>query len=125
MAVEEQVISIFAGTRGFIDDIPTGDVRRFEAELLEEFRSRHRELLDHIKSEGSLPDEDTITQAIKDFKERFSPSEDTEDKREEEDTEEQEEASAEERAETQAQEEGEGEEPPGGPAAEADAPAPG
>src|SRR5437868_10211157 len=125
MAVEEQVISIFAGTRGFIDDIPTGDVRRFEAELLEEFRSRHRELLDHIKSEGSLPDEDTITQAIKDFKERFSPSEDAEDKREEEDTEEQEEARAEDQAETQAQEEGEGEEPPGGAAAEADAPAPG
>src|SRR5205823_14619443 len=125
MPVEEQVISIFAGTRGFIDDIPTGDVRRFEAELLEEFRSRHRELLDHIKNEGSLPDEDTITEAIKAFQERFSPSEDTEDKREEEDTEEQEEAGAEEKAETQAQEEGEGEEPPGGPAAEADAPAPG
>ena len=125
MPVEEQVISIFAGTRGFIDDIPTGDVRRFEAELLEEFRSRHRELLDHIKNEGSLPDEDTITEAIKAFQERFSPSEDTEDKREEEDTEEQEEAGAEERAETQGQEEGEGEEPPGGAAAEADAPAPG
>src|SRR5437868_6048649 len=125
MPVEEQVISIFAGTRGFIDDIPTGDVRRFEAELLEEFRSRHRELLDNIKNEGSLPDEDTITEAIKAFKERFSPSEDAEDKREEEDTEEQEEARAEDQAETQAQEEGEGEEPPGGAAAEADAPAPG
>ncbi|TMK88867.1 MAG: F0F1 ATP synthase subunit alpha, partial [Actinobacteria bacterium] len=125
LPVEEQVVSIFAGTRGFIDDISTGDVRRFEHELLEEFRSRHRELLDNIKNEGSLPDEDTITQAIKDFKERFSPSEDTEDKREEEDTEEQEEARAEEQAETQAQEEGEGEEPPGGAAAEADAPAPG
>src|SRR5437588_1779146 len=39
LAVEEQVISIFAGTRGFIDDLPIADVRRFEAELLEEFRT--------------------------------------------------------------------------------------
>src|SRR5579864_5653875 len=43
LPIEEQVISIFAGTRGFIDDIPVGDVRRFEDELLEEFRSRHRD----------------------------------------------------------------------------------
>src|SRR5207249_61569 len=56
MPVEEQVISIFAGTRGFIDDVPIGDVRRFEAELLEEFRSRYRDLLDHIRNERSLPD---------------------------------------------------------------------
>src|SRR5205823_5313328 len=58
MPVEEQVLSIFAGTRGFIDDIPTGDVRRFEAELLEEFRSRYSDLLDQIKNEKKLPDED-------------------------------------------------------------------
>ncbi|MGN6753324.1 MAG: hypothetical protein ACTHJJ_12320 [Intrasporangium sp.] len=57
MPVEEQVVSIFAGTRGFIDDLPTGDVRRFEAELLEEFRSRHSELLDQIREKGTLPEE--------------------------------------------------------------------
>src|SRR5256885_2737803 len=74
MPVEEQVVSIFAGTRGFIDDIPTGDVRRFEAELLEEFRSRYSDLLDSIRQEKTLPDEETITEAIKAFKERFSPS---------------------------------------------------
>ncbi|MCU1450576.1 MAG: atpA, partial [Acidimicrobiales bacterium] len=95
MAVEEQVISIFAGTRGFIDDIPTGDVRRFEAELLEEFRSRHRELLDQIRNEGKLPDEGTLTEAIKAFKERFTPSEETKERREEEDLEEHVEAGAE------------------------------
>jgi F-type H+-transporting ATPase subunit alpha len=96
MPVEEQVVSIFAGTRGFIDDIRTSDVRRFEAELLEEFRSRHRDLLDHIRNEGSLPDEDAVTAAINDFKERFAPSEDTSDKREgEEDLEERTERGAE------------------------------
>jgi F-type H+-transporting ATPase subunit alpha len=85
MPVEEQVVSIFAGTRGFIDDIPTGDVRRFEAELLEEFRSRHRDLLDQIRNEGTLPDEAKLTEAISTFKERFQPGEQTEARREEED----------------------------------------
>ena len=40
MPVEEQVVSIFAGTNGYLDDLPVGDVRRFEAELLESFRTR-------------------------------------------------------------------------------------
>src|SRR3982075_1960124 len=57
MPVEEQVVSIFAGPRGFLRHIPTGDVRRFEAELLEEFRSRYRELLEQIRTTGTLPDE--------------------------------------------------------------------
>src|SRR5438034_7333512 len=49
LPVEEQVVSIFAGTRGFIDDIPTGDVRRFEAELLEYFRSQQPDVLKEIR----------------------------------------------------------------------------
>jgi F-type H+-transporting ATPase subunit alpha len=81
MPVEEQVVSIFAGTRGFIDDIPTGDVRRFEAELLEEFRSRYRELLEQIRTTGTLPDEGKLVEAITSFKERFQPSEATAEKR--------------------------------------------
>ena len=56
MPVEEQVVSIFAGTNGYLDDIPVADVRRFEAELLEAFRTRYRDLLDHIRNEKSLPD---------------------------------------------------------------------
>jgi F-type H+/Na+-transporting ATPase subunit alpha len=84
LPVEEQVISIFAGTRGFIDDIPVGDVRRFEHELLEEFRSRYRDLLDQIRNEKTLPDEDKLKEAIDSFKQRFQPSEQTEQEREEE-----------------------------------------
>ena len=48
MPVEEQVVSIFAGTNGYLDDIPVEDVSRFEAELLEAFRTRYRHLLDDI-----------------------------------------------------------------------------
>src|SRR3954464_8700621 len=35
LRVEEQVISIFAGTNGYLDDLPVSDIRRFEAELLD------------------------------------------------------------------------------------------
>src|SRR5277367_5215711 len=40
MSVEEQVVSIFAGTTGYLDDIPTSDVGRFETELLDYMRTR-------------------------------------------------------------------------------------
>jgi F-type H+-transporting ATPase subunit alpha len=78
MAVEEQVISIFAGTKGYMDDIPKEDVGRFESELLEEFRSRHSEVLEEIREKGSMPEEDSLRSAIEEFAERFTPSEDGE-----------------------------------------------
>ena len=55
MSVEEQVASIFAGTKGYLDDIPVGDVRRFEAELLEHLRSRHGAMLADLKN--GVPDD--------------------------------------------------------------------
>jgi F-type H+/Na+-transporting ATPase subunit alpha len=69
MVVQEQVVSIFAGTNGYLDDIPVGDVRRFEAELLEAFRTRYRDLLDHIANEKSLPD--GMADAVAEFKHSF------------------------------------------------------
>jgi F-type H+-transporting ATPase subunit alpha len=69
MVVEEQVVSIFAGTNGYLDDVPVGDVRRFEAELLEAFRTRYRDLLDHIANEKSLPE--GMAEAVAEFKEGF------------------------------------------------------
>src|SRR5438309_3211894 len=87
LPVEEQVISIFAGTRGFIDDIPITDVRRFESELLEYFRSEHSEVLKDIRESGALPDEDQVKKAIDTFKERFTPAEETADEHEQEQTE--------------------------------------
>src|SRR5687768_11401388 len=52
MPVEEQVVSIFAGTRGFLDDVPVEDVRRFEAGLLSDIKARHASLLDTIRGGG-------------------------------------------------------------------------
>ena len=56
MPVEEQVVSIFTGTKGHLDDLPVEDVRRFEKTLLEAFRSQHSGLLDHIRTAKDLPD---------------------------------------------------------------------
>ena len=45
MPVEEQVVAIFAGTKGYLDDVPVGDVGRFETELIEYMRTTHGGLL--------------------------------------------------------------------------------
>jgi len=73
MPVEDQVVSIFAGVNGFLDDLPVEDVGRFEAELLEDVRARHAVMLDGIRSGGGLP-EDELREAVSSFKERFQPS---------------------------------------------------
>ena len=66
MSVEEQVVSIFAGTKGYIDDVPVADVGRFEEELLEFMRSRHAGLLQEIRSSGVPESLDDIVQSFKD-----------------------------------------------------------
>jgi F-type H+-transporting ATPase subunit alpha len=67
MPVQEQVVSIFAGTQGYLDGIPVGDVKRFETELLDSVRSRHADLLDEIRDTGGLPDRlEGIVQAFLD-----------------------------------------------------------
>jgi len=71
MPVEEQVVSVFAGTSGALDDLPTDEVRRFEAEMLEWFRSRHAGLLAEIRDSGSLPEGDALEAAVADFKASF------------------------------------------------------
>jgi F-type H+/Na+-transporting ATPase subunit alpha len=49
MPVNEQVAVIFAGTKGYLDDLPVGDVKRFEGELLAHMRTSHAGVLDAIK----------------------------------------------------------------------------
>jgi F-type H+/Na+-transporting ATPase subunit alpha len=75
LKVEEQVISIYAGTKGYLDDIPTSDVGRFEKELLEEFSSRYSDLMTEIKESGKLPDDDKMKKAMEGFRDRFQPTE--------------------------------------------------
>ncbi|MEY2406802.1 MAG: F-type H+/Na+-transporting ATPase subunit alpha, partial [Acidimicrobiaceae bacterium] len=75
MPVEEQVVSIFAGSGGYLDDLPVSDVKRFEVELLEFMRTRHAALLETIRTTGALPEGDALADAVNAFKELFQPSE--------------------------------------------------
>jgi len=57
MPVENQVISIFAGTNGYLDDVPVNKVRQFEEELLDHVKREHAKIQRDIVSEGKLDDE--------------------------------------------------------------------
>jgi F-type H+/Na+-transporting ATPase subunit alpha len=74
MSVEEQVVVVFAGTGGYLDDIPVDDVKRFEDDLLAFMRARHGTILDHIRDTGALPEGDALADAIAGFKDEFVPT---------------------------------------------------
>jgi F-type H+/Na+-transporting ATPase subunit alpha len=73
MEVADQVISIYAGTRGHLDEIPLTKVRDFEVGLLNFVRDRKPELLDKIRNEKDLTSEieEMIKSAISTFKASF------------------------------------------------------
>lgn len=73
MPVEEQVMSIFAATNGFLDDIPVDKVGKFEAEFLAFMRNSHPEIPQEIVKTGALSDElrEKLEKAILEFKETF------------------------------------------------------
>ncbi|MAW13262.1 MAG: F0F1 ATP synthase subunit alpha [SAR116 cluster bacterium] len=74
LKVEEQVAVIYAGVRGFLDEIPTKDVVRFEQAMVEDLRSNHGALLDQIRTEGKLTDdiEDKLKSALGTFVASFA-----------------------------------------------------
>jgi len=72
--VEEQVIVIYAGTKGWLDEVPISDVRRFESEMLTTFRAKHKDLLDQIRATGALPDTAAIDAALESFRHGFAIS---------------------------------------------------
>ncbi len=74
MPVEEQVVSIFAGTKGYLDTLPVVDVRRFEAELLEHMRSRHGALLAGIRQDPKSDVPNDLGGIVEAFKNSFVPS---------------------------------------------------
>jgi F-type H+/Na+-transporting ATPase subunit alpha len=71
MPVEEQVIVIYAGSNGWVDDVAVAEVRRFESELLEFMRASHPEILESIRSTGALPEESELKAALQAFKDTF------------------------------------------------------
>src|SRR5271165_2943818 len=55
--VEEQVVAIFAGTRGYLDTVAVSDVGRFESSMLTDLRSTHPEFLEAIRASGEISPE--------------------------------------------------------------------
>jgi len=70
--VENQVVSIWAGSNGYLDDVPIEDVSRFEHDFLEYLRRSHEGILTAIRETKALS-EDTVT-ALKDAVEEFRKS---------------------------------------------------
>jgi F-type H+-transporting ATPase subunit alpha len=71
--VEEQVVSIFAGTTGLLDDLPVAEVTRFLDEMLAFVKAKHPELLAEIAETGKLPDREALTKVIEEAKRAFAP----------------------------------------------------
>jgi len=79
MAVEEQVLVLFAGVEGMLDQIPTNRIKAFEEELLRTFKNQHPQLLTEMVQKGKLSDElkEKIRSGIKEFAQTFSMSKQT------------------------------------------------
>jgi len=71
--VIKQIVLIFAGTQGFIDDLPVSEIRVFERELYQFLDAAKAPLLQKIASEKTLSDalRQGISAALKEFKEKF------------------------------------------------------
>jgi F-type H+-transporting ATPase subunit alpha len=74
LAVEEQVVAIFLGTKGHLDSVPVEDVQRFEAEFLEHVKASHDDLLKEIRESKKLSEEaeEKLTTVVNDFKKGFA-----------------------------------------------------
>ncbi|MGC8462318.1 MAG: F0F1 ATP synthase subunit alpha [Acidimicrobiales bacterium] len=69
--VEEQVLVIYAGSRGFVDSVPISEVQRYESEVRSYFRANHADLLETIRTTGALPDTDAFDKALEVFGQSF------------------------------------------------------
>jgi len=71
--VERQVVSVWAGTSGFLDDVPIDDIRRFEEEFLGTLGRKHPGIYESISATGELSEDTTtaLKDAIEDFRRGF------------------------------------------------------
>ncbi|MBL8017572.1 MAG: F0F1 ATP synthase subunit alpha [Ignavibacteria bacterium] len=74
--VEKQVAIIFAGTNGYLDEIPVPHIARYEKEFLEMMEMKHKDILDSIAASGEMNDENTskMKQILEDFTNNFKVS---------------------------------------------------
>ena len=74
MTVAEQVISVFCGVRGYLDDIELKDIAQFESKIIEKCKSEKPEIIDSITSSGKLEEgaEKSLTEVITELKKNFN-----------------------------------------------------
>ena len=74
LTVEEQVVSIFAGVRGYLDEIAVNDVTRFEQGLLSEVRASGSSILASIRDEQELSDDTdkALTEFVDAYAKKFA-----------------------------------------------------
>jgi F-type H+-transporting ATPase subunit alpha len=73
LAVEKQILTIYAGTRGYIDPIPVNMVRTFEREMYKYFEINHKDILKEIISKGDVDDNlmDKIKKNMDTYQQKF------------------------------------------------------
>ncbi|MCO8124809.1 F0F1 ATP synthase subunit alpha [Stieleria sp. TO1_6] len=76
LSVAEQVVSLYAGTNGHLDDVEIKSVQQWEKDFLQFINDKHSSLLDTLTEKGELSDDvvATIESAIKDFKAGYKPA---------------------------------------------------
>jgi F-type H+-transporting ATPase subunit alpha len=73
LPVERQVVSVWAGTGGYLDDVPVEEVRRFEDEFLDYLQRSHDGVYASIRETGELTDDTatTLKDAVEEFRRGF------------------------------------------------------
>jgi F-type H+-transporting ATPase subunit alpha len=74
MVIEEQVVSIFAGVRGFLDSVEVRDIDRFEKAFLSEMRANQADVLTAIRDEKEISKatEEKLNSVLGDFVKKFA-----------------------------------------------------
>lgn len=74
VAVEEQVVAIFCGVNGYLDDIPTKSVRKFESELVNYVKINKPAIFEEIREKKALSDDliNTLKNVVEEFKKQFT-----------------------------------------------------
>jgi F-type H+-transporting ATPase subunit alpha len=74
LAVEKQVVTIYAGAKGFLDDVTIADISKFESELYPFIEAKYPDILEQIRTKKVLDKdiEDSLKKALNDFKTTFA-----------------------------------------------------
>ena len=70
LTVAEQVISVFTGVKGYLDDVDLSKIKKFEKDILEKTKSEKPEIIETIQSSGKLDEnaEQLLSQLIEEYK---------------------------------------------------------